>query len=72
MSEIADVGRQGSFGLWTAGLWRRAFRVAAASAAWARAERHAFLAPPAVGAFHGEPTRDDGYLTMMRSTWGRP
>jgi hypothetical protein len=70
MSEIA--GRPDTFGVWAAGWLRRASRVAAASAAWARAERHAFFGRSAAGAFHGEPPAGDGYLTMLRSTWGRP
>ncbi|GAA3397075.1 hypothetical protein [Cryptosporangium minutisporangium] len=70
MSEIA--GRPDTFGVWTAWMWRRASRVAAASAAWARAERHAFFDRSTAGAFHGDPPRGQEYATMMRSAWGRP
>ncbi|TQS42198.1 hypothetical protein [Cryptosporangium phraense] len=70
MTEVS-IARVG-FALRLAGWRRRASRWVSASAAWARAERHAFFAPPTAGAFHGEPRREDGYLTAIRSTWGRP
>ncbi|WP_035857394.1 hypothetical protein [Cryptosporangium arvum] len=69
MTQVAAVARRGTFVTW---VWARAARVAAASAAWARAERHAFLSRPTAGAFHGEQPPPGGYLTQMRSTWGRP
>jgi hypothetical protein len=68
MAEVAVVARRDVFSGWAAGVWHRASKVAA----WARAERHAFLARPTAGAFHGETPPADGYLTIVRSTWGRP
>ncbi|GAA0282331.1 hypothetical protein [Cryptosporangium japonicum] len=69
MTQAAAVAQRGTFGAWA---WSRATRAAVASAAWMRAERHAFLSRPAAGAFHGEQPPGGGYLTQMRSTWGRP
>jgi len=72
MTEVAAVDRRATLGAWIAGIRRTVSRVAVASAARVRAEGHAFLAAPKAGAFHGEPHRADGYLTIVRTTWGRP
>ena len=72
MTEFASTARRMTFAFRFAGVWRGVERAAAASAAWARAERHAFFAPPTAGAFHGETPPGDAYLSQLRSTWGRP
>jgi hypothetical protein len=68
MTQVVGIARRARLSGLTVGVWRGASRVAA----WARAERHTFFAPPAAGAFHGETPPSSGYLTQMRSSWGRP
>ena len=72
MTEVAGISRRMTFARLSSRAWRRAAKVAAASAAWARAERHAFFAAPTAGAFHGETRPPGGYETQIRSSWGRP
>jgi hypothetical protein len=57
---------------WVDGALTRAMTLLARAGARVAAEWCSLCRPSAAGAFHGEQPPADGYLTMMRATWGRP